>query len=283
MNKEELNELSRNIPLALLREKYPNIHSRSKTPFIEALRRDNLKELEYLAVYHSLKKKAPFFLVHVKKDVLSKIKEFKGKEFKLDEIDNLFKIKDVIEKNKQEYIVQIQAHTKVYRQSNLERPDTLEKFSVEYRKPYSIYAICHIKDSAIEVCTRSQNKVQMIITLFAYVLGIDKDNFKKETFEGIEFDKLKEKIYYKGMVFKGLNFAGLEEVGLKGPNVKRGVEYFKEQGIDLEKEAKDKQFIKSEMGKQPISFYQTGKISVSKRIRNAYEFVMKKVFSRDDK
>ena len=283
MNREELEELSRNIPISVFRERYPNIRSRSKTPFIEAFRTDNLKELKYLAVYHSLKRKISFFLVHVKKDVLPKIKEFTGKEFKLDDIDNLFMIKDVIERNKNEYIVHIQAHTRVYMQSNLEKPDTLEKFSIEYRKPYSIYAICHIKDSTIEVCTRSQNKVQMIIALFSHMLGIDKDDFKKETFEGTEFDKLKEKIYYKGMIFKGLNFAGLEEVSLKGPNVKKGVEYFKERGIDLEKEAKDKKFIKSEMSKQPISFYQTGKISVSKKIKNAYDYIMKKVFSRDGK
>lgn len=283
MDKKELDELSRNIPIALLREKYPNIHSRPKTPFIEALRRDNLKELEYLAVYHTLKRKTTFFLVHVKRDVLFKIKNFTGKEFKLDDIDNLFKIKDVIERNKDEYIVQIQAHTRVYSQSNLEDPNTLKKFSIQFRKPYSIYAIFHIKDSNIEVCTRSQYKVNMMIALFSHMLGIEKENFEKETFEGTDFDKLKEKVYYKGMIFKGLNFAGLEEVSLKGPNVKKGVEYFKERGIDLEKQAKDKKFIKSEMGKLPISFYQSGKISVSKRIKNAYDYIMKKVFSRDGK
>ena len=283
MNREELEELSRNIPISVLRERYPNIRSRSKTPFIEAMKTDNLKELEYLALFHSLKRKTSFFLVHVNKNVLSKIKNFTGKEFKLDEIDNIFKIKDVIERNDDEYIVKINAHTRVHNPSNYEDPDTLEKITVKFRKPYFIHAICHISDSNIEVCTRSHNKVQMMISLFSRMLGVEEENFKKETFEGTEFDKLKEKTYYKGMIFKGLNFAGLEEVSLKGPNVKKGLEYFKARGIDLEKEAKEKKFIKSEMSKQPISFYQNGKIKASKKIKNVYDFIMKKVFSRNGK
>lgn len=281
MKEEELKELGKNIPITVLREKFPDLHKRPKQPFIDKLYNENRQELKSLAEYHSLIRKKSVFFIHVKKDVLPRIKEYEGRRIEIKDIDNIFEIKEVIMKCKNEYIVKVEAHSRVISE-RLEEPITLKTFPIEYRRHYSISFICYLDTSMIQVFTRSESKIFITMNLIKHIFEINDEDLEKKVFGEQEQKRLKDDIYYKEVVFSGLNYAGSEVIIIKGPNVKKTIDTFKENGTDLVKLAGDTKFIKSEMTKQPISFHQSGKISFSRKIKDVYKY-LKKVLTKNVK
>lgn len=282
MDREELDVLSWNIPISVLRSKYPEIHKNAKQPYIDRLRDENIEELKCLALYHSLRRKKSVFFIRVKKGDLLKIKDFEGKRIKLDDIDNIFEIKEVLKRSSNEYVGEIKAHSEVHKKENLERPETLEHFSVEYRKPYSINLICHLDSSIIEVVSRGRTKALTTISLFSYLLKVDVEDFEIIILKQEDQETLKDKVHQKEVILNGLNFHGSNTIVIKGPDVMRTLKAFKNKGVDLEEEAGDTNFIRSEMSKQPISFHQSGKISFSRKIKDIHKY-FKKVFTKNGK
>ena len=281
MDREELDALSRNIPRSVLKSKYPEIHKNAKQPYIDRLRDENIEELKCLALYHSLRRKKSVFFIRVNKGDISKISDFEGKKVKLDSIDSIFEIREVLKKSRNEYVVEIKAHSQVYRTDNLERPDTLQTFSIEYRKPYSIHFICHLESSILEVVSRGRGKALTTISLFSAMLNIEAEDFEIVILKDEEKETLKDKIRQKEVILNDLNFHGSNTITLKGPDVKKTLDAFKNKGFDLEKEAGDTRFILSEMSRQPISFHQDGKISFSRKVADIYK-KLKKVLKKNE-
>ena len=156
-----------------------------------------------------------------------------------------------------------------------EHPDTLQPFSMEYRRKNRVYAVFHIEDKVLELKTKSHDKANLASEYLSQAIFEKPQQFPR--YVNFKQKRAEDNVRIKKAIFSGLSFAGADEISIKGEDVNQTIEVLKQNNVDLKKMASQISYDKRE-AENTFFIYQDGRVVYRAKLENPY-YKFKELFT----
>jgi len=283
-------DIETSIPIGVLREEVAKVDSafksRSKDEYIKKLKQINQKLLSDFANYYSSIRENRLFLCKIKSKFVSKFKKTQTVISKLSGLKYTDKEGVVYHTEGVSFVPSQQAvFFKVIVHSDLkkfdkEKPAMDGNYDLQYRDKKVAICLLHLSPFCLEIRAGLRSKAELALA-FLHSKFFEEEN--ASSIYSLSDDEKKELagldgLRFKEAVFEGLSLEGCDEIIIKGEDVGRTIDYFKKAGVDLQKKANVSHLKREESTNQQFKFYDDGKISVKKKIKNPFEVITGVVF-----